>query len=312
MVSLYRNICNGWSSWNCWLERETTHVAQHLSRVLPHSILPIVQTNRLTQMQLLVHSLGLGVLLGLSIANPIIPTPVALSIMGIGMIVTAKPLFRYLSSYIREITHLPLRKKVVAIAIPLFLGTIGISSGLLGKSILFSHGLRGNCFVLLEGCMGLSCVNSIANALCCCNCGSSSYEEERPLYNEDGVIEVRRNRAEEERYREEVKIQELRDEVKKLRTMKMKLEAYVAARPKLQEECSKALKKDPKVIDTATPVSLDGIDEEGRLMIEKNNLRYDLEVRMNFIMAYKNVYDSFKEHLEQEGLQELEWSNYGK
>ena len=104
----------------------------------------------------------------------------------------------------------------------------------------------------------------------------------------------------------------MRDEVEKLRTMKMKLEAYVAARPKLQEECSKAFKKDPEGINTLTPVSLDGIDEEGRLMIERNNLQHDLKMRIMFITFHRNLYLSFKEHLEQEGIQEIEWINYGK
>jgi hypothetical protein len=121
------------------------------------------------------------------------------------------------------------------------------------------------------------------------------------------VIEIKRNREEEERVQRERESQELRDEVNKLKAMKIKLEHFVAARPDLQEKCSEALKEDPEGIDTLTPVSLDGVSEKTRLVIEKTNLSYDLDVRIRFILAHEELRDSFKEHVQQEGVLEIAW-----
>ena len=177
-----------------------------------------------------------------------------------------------------------------------------------GSSIPFSTSVRPFVNGLYQCCDSSINTNSSREV----SGGRDRTHETKVTTVSNRVIEIKRNPVEEEHQKEERKIQELREEVEKLRTMKMKLEAFVAARPKLQEECSKALEKNPEGINTLTPVSLNGVSEKARLLIEKTHLRYDLEVRIRFITAYKDLYDSFKEHLEQEGLQEIEWSNYGK
>jgi len=296
MNSLYENVCNGWTFWNRQLERGTTCVAQHLSRTLPHSVLPLVQTNRLTQMQLLVHSLGLAVLSAVSVGNPAISAPVAFSVLGAGVMVTIKPLLRYLHSYSKEVAHLPSHQRVRAITIPLLIGVIEVGSALCMKERLFFHGFRTGCSSLLYmGSVGLA-VNSVVNTICC---------------SSDDVIEAERSQEGKERLQEEHELVRLREDVVLLRNMKKRLEAFVVIHPQLQEECSRALEKDPGGIGELSPVSLEGVDERARLMVEKIGLEHDLDVRMRFILLHRQLRESFEEHVRQEGMQGLEWGNYG-